>query len=98
MSNELGKFKLNADNAVLVVIDVQERLVPAMPQDVYLRLRDTVEMLVFGAGLLGVPVVTTEQYPKVSVTPFRSCQRLVKIPSLKKSALAVAVNQTFWMP
>ncbi len=64
MSNELGKFKLDADNAVLVVIDVQERLVPAMPQDVYLRLRDTVEMLVCGAELLGVPVVTTEQYPK----------------------------------
>ena len=64
MSNDLGKFKLDVDNAVLVVIDIQERLVPAMPQDVYLRLRDTVGMLVSGAELLGVPVVTTEQYPK----------------------------------
>lgn len=64
MSNDLGKFKLNADKAVLVVIDVQERLVPAMPQDIYLRLRDTVAMLVEAAGLLGIPVVTTEQYPK----------------------------------
>lgn len=64
MPNELGKFKLDADNAVLVVIDIQDRLVPAMPQDVYLRLRDTVDMLVGGAELLGVPVVTTEQYPK----------------------------------
>lgn len=64
MSNDLGKFKLDADKAVLVVIDVQERLVPAMPQDIYLRLRDTVAMLVEAAGLLGVPVVTTEQYPK----------------------------------
>lgn len=64
MSNELGKFKLDAGNAVLVVIDIQERLVPAMPQDVYLRLRNTVRMLVDGAGLFGLPVVTTEQYPK----------------------------------
>lgn len=64
MCNDLGKFKLDADNAVLVVIDIQERLVPAMPQKVYLRLRDTVEMLVSGAELLGVPVVATEQYPK----------------------------------
>ena len=64
MCNDLGKFKLDADNAVLVVIDIQERLVPAMPQKVYLRLRDTVEMLVSAAELLGVPVVTTEQYPK----------------------------------
>jgi nicotinamidase-related amidase len=35
-----------------------------MPQDVYLRMRDTVGMLVNGAGLLGIPVVTTEQYPQ----------------------------------
>ncbi|MCK4506944.1 MAG: isochorismatase family protein [Desulfuromonadales bacterium] len=64
MSNDFDKFKLDVDNAVLVVIDIQERLVPAMPQDVYLRLRDTVEMLINGAELLGFPVVTTEQYPK----------------------------------
>lgn len=64
MSNDLGKFKLDVEQAVLVVIDIQERLVPAMPQKVYLRLRSTVEMLVAGAGLLGLPVVTTEQYPQ----------------------------------
>jgi nicotinamidase-related amidase len=64
MSNDLGKFKLDAEKAVLVVIDVQERLVPAMPEDIYLRLRNTVAMLVEVAGLLGLPVVTTEQYPK----------------------------------
>jgi len=64
MSNELAKFNLDAGKAVLVVIDIQERLVPAMPQDVYLRLRDTVGMLVTGAGLFDLPVVTTEQYPK----------------------------------
>ena len=64
MSNDLGKFKLDAEKAVLVVIDVQERLVPAMPADIYLSVRNTVAMLVEVAGLLGLPVVTTEQYPK----------------------------------
>ena len=64
MSNDLGKFNLDAENAVLVVIDIQERLVPSMPQDIYLHLRDSVGMLVSGADLLGVPVVTTEQYPQ----------------------------------
>jgi nicotinamidase-related amidase len=64
MSNDLDKFKLSVEQAALVVIDIQERLVPAMPQDVYLRLRDTVAMLVSAADLLGVPVVTTEQYPQ----------------------------------
>jgi nicotinamidase-related amidase len=64
MSSDLTKFKLEADKAVLVVIDIQERLVTAMPQDVYTRMRETVSMLVNGAGLLGIPVVTTEQYPQ----------------------------------
>jgi len=64
MSTDIGKFKLETDKAILVVIDIQERLVPAMPQKVYARLRGTVAMLVEAAKLLGVPVVTTEQYPK----------------------------------
>jgi len=64
MSTDIRKFKLDTDKAVLVVIDIQERLVPAMPQKVYDRLLNTVTMLVKAAKLLEVPVVTTEQYPK----------------------------------
>lgn len=64
MSNPFDQFKLEAGKAVLVVIDIQQRLVPAMPREVYLRLLDTVGMLVKGAGLLDIPVVTTEQYPQ----------------------------------
>jgi len=64
MSTDMGKFKLDTDKAVLVVIDIQERLVTAMPQKVYVRLRNTVAMLAEAAKVLGVPVVTTEQYPR----------------------------------
>lgn len=64
MSTDMGKFKLEADKAVLVVIDIQERLVTAMPQKVYTRMRNTVAMLVEAAKLFGIPVVTTEQYPQ----------------------------------
>ncbi len=64
MPIDISQFKLDADKAVLVVIDIQERLVPAMPKKVYARLRETVAMLVEAAKLLGVPVVTTEQYPR----------------------------------
>jgi len=64
MVNNLDKFNLDTGRAVLVVIDIQERLVTAMPQDVYLRMRDTVGILLQAADLLGIPVVTSEQYPK----------------------------------
>ena len=49
-------------NTVLVVVDVQERLVPAVPD------RDSIvwntRRLIDGAKLFDVPVVVTEQYPK----------------------------------
>jgi nicotinamidase-related amidase len=64
MSIELDKFRLDANQAVLVVIDIQEKLVTAMPPQVYARMRATTAMLVESARLLGIPVVTTEQYPQ----------------------------------
>lgn len=64
MKQDLAKFSLDSDKCVLLVIDIQERLVPAMPSKVYRRLLASVDMLVKAADLLSVPVVTTEQYPK----------------------------------
>lgn len=64
MTFDHDKFWLNPTQAVLVVIDVQAKLTPAMPHKVYERMRATTAMLVEAAGLLGIPVVTTEQYPQ----------------------------------
>ena len=64
MSIDLDKCWLDRDQAVLVVIDVQAKLTPAMPSRVYERMRATTAMLVEAAQLLGIPVVTTEQYPQ----------------------------------
>lgn len=64
MSIDHDKFWLDKEHTVLLVIDIQERLVTAMPPEVYARMLATTAMLVEAAGLLGVPVLTTEQYPK----------------------------------
>lgn len=64
MNIDLDKFWLDKDQAVLLVIDVQAKLTPAMPPKVYARMRATTTMLVEAAQLLGIPVVTTEQYPQ----------------------------------
>jgi nicotinamidase-related amidase len=64
MSIDLDKFWLDTENTILVVIDIQEKLVTAMPPKVYARMRATTAMLVEAASLLGIPVLTTEQYPK----------------------------------
>lgn len=53
-------FRLNAEEAVLVVVDIQERLLPAMSD------RENVlaasEKLIKGCRLLGVPILVTQQY------------------------------------
>ncbi len=53
---------LRPSDSLLLVIDAQERLVPAMHDAA--GLARNIGMLVQGAGLVQVPVVVSEQYPK----------------------------------
>lgn len=58
----MDKYLLDRNDAVLVIVDVQERLSAVMAQ------REKVVVnclhLVEGADLLGLPLIVTEQYPK----------------------------------
>ncbi len=58
----MDRFNLNREDAVLFVIDIQERLVPVM------KYKDQVihntRILLQGAKEMNIPVVATEQYPK----------------------------------
>ncbi|MBE0568192.1 MAG: isochorismatase family protein [Deltaproteobacteria bacterium] len=58
------KRVLNREEAVLVVIDVQERLVPAIDKELYERSLKNIVIAVEAAGTLGIPILLTEQYPK----------------------------------
>ena len=55
-------MRLQRDNTVLVIIDVQEKLMPVI--DRTKDLLRNVERLLRGAHILGVPVLLTEQYVK----------------------------------
>ena len=58
------KYWLARDKAVLVIIDVQEKLAPAMNQDLYQQQLLHTNMLIEGFKALELPIITTEQYPK----------------------------------
>lgn len=55
---------LNAQDSLLVIVDVQQRLTAAMPTGVRERVIEQVKVLLTAAKVLAVPVVVTEQYPK----------------------------------
>lgn len=58
----MDKYLLNKDDAVLVIVDVQERLASVMTQreKVIANCLHLIEI----ADLLGLPLIITEQYPK----------------------------------
>jgi len=58
----LDKCTLNREDAVLLVIDIQERLAPAMKYREQV-IRNT-NILIDAATSLGIPVIATEQYSK----------------------------------
>lgn len=62
--SHVSKFWLDRHQTVLVVIDVQERLVPSMDPKVYRQVRGNIEFLIKVAAELRIPVMVTEQYPK----------------------------------
>ncbi len=52
---------LDIENSLVLVIDIQERLVASLDKDVIVT---RVGKLVDAANILGIPVIASEQYPK----------------------------------
>ncbi|NLX95097.1 MAG: hydrolase [Rhodopirellula sp.] len=71
---------MSVGDTALLVVDVQERLVPAIAD--HRRVVWNVARLIDGAKILGLPVVATEQYPKgLGPTVPEIAARLGEIPS-----------------
>jgi nicotinamidase-related amidase len=60
----MNALTLSPQSTALLVVDVQERLLPAMPEFDRARLLASVVLLVDAARLLHLPVFVTEQYPR----------------------------------
>ena len=55
---------LSRQRAALFVVDIQERLVPAMPEAAYAQVIKNSTILILAARTLGLPIVVSQQYPK----------------------------------
>jgi len=58
----LNKYVLTQEEAILLIIDIQDRLVPAMKYKEQV-IRNTNTIISFAKNL-GIPIIVTEQYPK----------------------------------
>jgi len=57
-------YRLQREGTGLVVIDVQEKLTPAMDQEIYEAMRTNTVNLVKGFNAMNAPVFVTQQYTK----------------------------------
>ncbi|XXF75604.1 isochorismatase family protein [Myxococcaceae bacterium GXIMD 01537] len=57
-------FRMQTDQAALIVVDIQERLCAAMDRDALDRMIARSNAAIEGARALGLPVIVTEQYSK----------------------------------
>jgi nicotinamidase-related amidase len=60
----MNKFFLDKDDTVLAIVDIQERLVPAMKQEIRESVFKNCGHLIELSKMLHIPIVLTEQYPK----------------------------------
>src|SRR5512138_2381833 len=89
------KFMLDRNQAVLVVIDVQEKLCRAMDEKVLELLTNNVGILQKAASELGLPVVATEQYVKgLGETLCVLKERLVE-PAIEKMTFSCCGEEPF---
>ena len=58
----MNKYVLTKEEAVILVIDIQERLVPAMKYGK--QVIQNTNIIISVAQKLGIPIIVTEQYPK----------------------------------
>jgi nicotinamidase-related amidase len=60
----MDKFKINAADAVFLLIDFQSNLAVAMKKDVYTNCESNVDLIIKSCETMKVPVIVTEQYSK----------------------------------
>lgn len=91
-----NKFLLEPAKAVLLVIDVQEKLCAAMDQNALRQLTQNAGILLEGANELAIPAIFTEQYVKglgPTLTELRG--RAPAAPSFEKLTFSCCANEAF---
>ena len=89
------KFFLDRNAAVLVVIDVQEKLCRAMDEKILDRLTGNIGVLQEAARELGIPVVVTEQYVKGLGETLSAIKEKLAEPALEKMTFSCCGDSAF---
>jgi nicotinamidase-related amidase len=87
--------KLDRNQAVVVLVDVQERLLPAMPPERLQRLMKYAKAMLQAARELRIPVLAKEQYPKGLGATAPQLRELLPGPPLVKMHFSCGADPAF---
>ena len=87
--------KLDRAKAAVLVVDVQSRLTPAMPEETLARVIKYSRALVGAARELGLPVLATEQYPKGLGPLVPEIRDVLPSPPLEKVHFSCGADPAF---
>lgn len=88
-------FFLDRNRAVLVVIDVQEKLCRAMDPEVLATLTANTAILLEAARELGLPILATEQYVKGLGETLESLKALLPAAAMEKMTFSCCGDGSF---
>jgi nicotinamidase-related amidase len=93
--NVLEKFYLDRDSAVLLVIDVQEKLCKAMDSEVLRQLTGNVSTLLEAAKEMQIPVLVTEQYTRGLGETLPEIREKIPVPAVEKMSFSCCGDEAF---
>lgn len=89
-------YKINSALSQLVIMDMQEKLISAMPADVMQYVTKNCEILAQAAVLLNIPTVLTEQYPQgLGATIPEIKQHLLQVKAIAKTTFSACAEPKF---
>jgi nicotinamidase-related amidase len=84
---------LDRDDAILFIIDVQERLCAAMDPEAVAAMTKNIRTLMKAAQKLGLPIICSEQYPKGLGRTLPAIAELLSEPPLEKLEFSAGSNE-----
>jgi nicotinamidase-related amidase len=90
MPSEPADLALDRKKALLLVVDVQEKLARAMPPETEARMEKNAGILIRAARRLGLPVIASEQYVKGLGPTVPAIRELLPAPPIEKIAFSCA--------
>lgn len=93
--NILEKYSLDRNSAVLLVIDIQEKLCRAMDPEVLGQVSCNVTILLEAAKELGIPVLATEQYKRGLGETLPAVGEKLSAPAMEKMSFSCCGEEAF---